>query len=302
MPKRRGQLTPKQVARAIGVSESSVKRWCDSGEIEFTTTPGGHRRLPIPAVLAFLERSGHQLADPTVLGLPSTTGQSARMLERGRSEFAISLSAENEPAAQQTIADLLQTGQETVDILDHVLFPALDSLTADRAKSGRPANPRLSAGRPEVVICHRILSRLREDWLASAETDSAEQTAVAITAAIDGATEPLIPLAAQIVLQSAGWHTTCLGTLLPFKTLLEAARELHAKLLFIYIPVVRDASELSRHVASLLDQLDRTQTKLILYGSALESQQRDHWPAAIYCASFASLKQVGEDLRSARRS
>jgi predicted site-specific integrase-resolvase len=27
----RGLLTPKQVARAIGVSESSLKRWCDKG-------------------------------------------------------------------------------------------------------------------------------------------------------------------------------------------------------------------------------------------------------------------------------
>ncbi len=40
-------LTPKQVARAIQVSESSIKRWCDRGTIPAEYTAGGHRRIPL---------------------------------------------------------------------------------------------------------------------------------------------------------------------------------------------------------------------------------------------------------------
>ena len=68
------QLTPKQVARAIGVSEASLKRWCDKGLIEMVRTVGGHRRLPLSSVLQFLRSSGHQLVRPEILGLPPTTG------------------------------------------------------------------------------------------------------------------------------------------------------------------------------------------------------------------------------------
>ena len=50
-------LSPKQVARALGVSESSLKRWCDKGLIPTERTAGGHRRLPLAGVLDFLVRS-----------------------------------------------------------------------------------------------------------------------------------------------------------------------------------------------------------------------------------------------------
>ena len=38
-------LSPKELADAIGVSESSIKRWVDNGEIQATKTSGGHRRI-----------------------------------------------------------------------------------------------------------------------------------------------------------------------------------------------------------------------------------------------------------------
>ena len=50
-------LTPKQVARAINVSESSVKRWCDKGVIPTQYTAGGHRRIPLSGLMEFLRSS-----------------------------------------------------------------------------------------------------------------------------------------------------------------------------------------------------------------------------------------------------
>ena len=63
-------LTPKQVADAIGVSEASLKRWCDKGLIPATRTAGGHRRLPISGVVQQVTRivfglyfAGHSVVD-----------------------------------------------------------------------------------------------------------------------------------------------------------------------------------------------------------------------------------------------
>ncbi|REJ65407.1 MAG: helix-turn-helix domain-containing protein [Planctomycetota bacterium] len=49
-------LTPKQVARAISISESSIKRWCDRGAIATQYTPGGHRRIPLSGLLEFSDK------------------------------------------------------------------------------------------------------------------------------------------------------------------------------------------------------------------------------------------------------
>ena len=65
-------LTPKDLADALGVSESSLKRWCDRGLIPMVRTAGGHRKLPISGVLSFLRETQHELVSPELLGLPAT--------------------------------------------------------------------------------------------------------------------------------------------------------------------------------------------------------------------------------------
>lgn len=66
----RDRLTPNQVANAFGVSEASVKRWCDKGLMPTYRTAGGHRRLPVAGVVDFLRKRGLELVNPEVLGLP----------------------------------------------------------------------------------------------------------------------------------------------------------------------------------------------------------------------------------------
>jgi len=61
-------ISPKQVALALGVSEASLKRWCDKGLIPAIRTAGGHRRLPINGVIHFIRQTGQHLVRPEVLG------------------------------------------------------------------------------------------------------------------------------------------------------------------------------------------------------------------------------------------
>ena len=64
------QYSPKQIADALEVSESSVKRWCDSGKISSVRTGGGHRRVTLEGLRRFLSHSSRSLIAPEVLGLP----------------------------------------------------------------------------------------------------------------------------------------------------------------------------------------------------------------------------------------
>ena len=80
-------LTPKQVARAIQVSESSVKRWCDKGAIPTRYTAGGHRRIPLSGLMQFLRATKHELIAPEVIGLPATSGRTGRVIARAREQM-----------------------------------------------------------------------------------------------------------------------------------------------------------------------------------------------------------------------
>ena len=62
-------LSPRDLAAAIGVSESSLKRWADSGKITVVRTEGGHRRIAIGEAVRFIRATGAQLVRPEVLGL-----------------------------------------------------------------------------------------------------------------------------------------------------------------------------------------------------------------------------------------
>lgn len=43
-------LTTEQAARVLGVSAKTVQLWTDEGHLASTRTPGGHRRIPMPAL------------------------------------------------------------------------------------------------------------------------------------------------------------------------------------------------------------------------------------------------------------
>src|SRR4051812_21083244 len=62
-PERR-YLSPLQVARTLGVSETTVKRWVDEGRLPAQRTPGGHRRILASDVRATAQRENWPVADP----------------------------------------------------------------------------------------------------------------------------------------------------------------------------------------------------------------------------------------------
>lgn len=63
-------LSPRELADALGVSESSLKRWVDAGKIVASRTEGGHRRIALPEAVRFIRTTHAPVARPELLGLP----------------------------------------------------------------------------------------------------------------------------------------------------------------------------------------------------------------------------------------
>src|SRR5919107_6359167 len=51
-------LTTRRLARLWLVSEATVKRWADTGQLKSARTAGGHRRFPLSEVLRFQAERG----------------------------------------------------------------------------------------------------------------------------------------------------------------------------------------------------------------------------------------------------
>lgn len=91
-------LSPRELAQALGVSESSLKRWVDAGKITASRTDGGHRKIALPEAVRFIRETGAPLAHPEVLELPALVAAPAGAataddgllghLERGEAEAA----------------------------------------------------------------------------------------------------------------------------------------------------------------------------------------------------------------------
>src|SRR5689334_18603181 len=63
-------LSPRELAEALDVSESSLKRWADEGLVHVARTAGGHRRIAITEAIRYVRTSGLPIADPGVFGIP----------------------------------------------------------------------------------------------------------------------------------------------------------------------------------------------------------------------------------------
>jgi excisionase family DNA binding protein len=63
-------LSPRELADALGVSESSLKRWVDAGKITAARTEGGHRRIALQEAVRFIRETGAPLARPELLDMP----------------------------------------------------------------------------------------------------------------------------------------------------------------------------------------------------------------------------------------
>src|ERR1700761_3195143 len=50
MPTSSQMLTPREASRMLGVSYPTIKQWILSGKLKTVQTPGGHHRIPEPAL------------------------------------------------------------------------------------------------------------------------------------------------------------------------------------------------------------------------------------------------------------
>ena len=211
-------LSPHELAQTVGVSESSVKRWVDEGQLEVTRTIGGHRRIALREALRFIRERRLPVVDPQTLGVadlvrlrPSPAADSDSSLQEAL------LEGRGEEVRGLTLAMYL-SGRDVAGICDGPLTAAMHRV-GGFWKDG-PDGIHLEHRATE--LCAQTLY-----YLGALLPAPQPRAPLALGGALESDPYRLPSLMVATTLASLGWREMNLGPNLPLDGLL-AAVELHS--------------------------------------------------------------------------
>ncbi|MEZ6069605.1 MAG: helix-turn-helix domain-containing protein [Pirellulales bacterium] len=273
-------LTPKQVSRAIDVSESSVKRWCDKGLIATRYTVGGHRRILLSGLIDFLRQSKHQLVHPDVLGLPALTAGAGEIDEQTIRRLTSALLDGDESVARRVTFDLFLGNCPISAICDDVFRPVFQEIGA-RWECG---NAEVYQERRGCEIALRVLHEL-----LGVTAPPPERAPLAIGGSIAGDQYSLATTMVELVLRRQHWHAVSLGGNLPFATLSAAIAEHRPRLFWLSCSHIEDKQAFVAGYRGLYEA-HGDEVPFVVGGRALVEPIRQQIQYAAYCDTMRHLE------------
>lgn len=256
-------FSPRELADVIGVSESSVKRWVDAGELVAGRTSGGHRRIALADAIRYIRHNGMVVVNPGALGL----------------------------ADLAQVPDQLATADVTADLLSRLL------LDGEAAQARGLIVSAYLRGEPLAVLCdgpvRAAMHRIGEEWEHARrgiylEHHATEQfvqafshiralmpvpepsAPLAVGAAAEGDPYLLPSLMVSAVVADLGFRMASLGPDTPSDVLAETAIEQGARLVCLSASVADDRPEVEAAVVSIAAALQPHGIALAVGGRALD--------------------------------
>ncbi len=258
-------LSPRQVAKALGVSESSVKRWCDQELLPTVRTAGGHRRLLISDVLQYVRQNQLPLVHPQLLGLPATVRPGQRALSRAVDPFAAALIHGDLDLARRIVFDLYLAGEKLVVLFDSLFAPVFQNI----GQLWECKSVDVYQERRACELSRRLIEELRFSIAKPATT-----APLAVGGTPEGDPYQLATTMAELALQEAGWNALSLGASLPFDSLTAALLRLEPRLFWLSVSHVPDREEFVRGHQRLYQAARTAGVPVIVGGNVLDPELR----------------------------
>ncbi|HEV2852368.1 MAG TPA: helix-turn-helix domain-containing protein [Thermoanaerobaculia bacterium] len=281
-------LSPRDIARAVGVSESSVKRWVDLGRLRAHRTAGGHRRIPLGEVVRFVREAGIPLARPELLGLTrrAPMGRDRRDRTNPRGEHLLRLLQEGEAAdAQGLVLSWYLEGASLAELADGPLRSSLEAL----GELWHHGEEGIVIEHRATDICLQAVNQLRLLLLPLGEE---------APLAIGGSPDVYLlgSLLASAVVAEGGWRSVNLGAQTPPAILARAVRELRPRLVWLSL-TDEDAARGLKGIERLLESVEQADGLLIVGGRSHREAGLPSHPRLRQGASMADLAGFARDLR-----
>jgi excisionase family DNA binding protein len=284
-------LTSKELANAIGASESSLRRWANTGVIRTSRTVGGHRRIPLSEAVRFIRESGATVVRPQALGLGEATTTSPVASAADDSLFAALCDGDAERAVGLVLSMYL-AGTSLASIFDGPIGRAMHRVGDLWEHDARG----IFVEHRATDLCLQAVNRLRA-LLAPAEADA--------PAALGGAPQGdpyLLPsMMAAAVLAEAGYRVTNLGADTPFDVLAKAAVEQKAALAWLSVSVADPQGQVTRDVANLAADLAKGGTSLVVGGRHAAALATKAWTDVHVLAGMGELSAFARGAKPGRK-
>ena len=280
-------LTTKEVARLLRVSEATVKRWADDGALPAEKTVGGHRRFSVQAIAQIRRDRG--------------IGAGSNRLDRGSTGKEVTTKA---ALSSATFLDIILLGDEleaSAVLIDgylhqHTLAWLFDSTIGEALHE---LGKLWFAGVVTIADEHRatrvLLNGLQKLRAIIVPTDSTGMKA--ICCGIEGDLHEVPVHLAEVILESEGWEVINLGPNTPLFTLREFVIGQRPQLVCI---AARSLADVDRAAAEYI-QLRKVTTRIgaaVVFGGECFSDEilRNRFPAELHASDYKSFVKFVQEL------
>jgi excisionase family DNA binding protein len=282
-------LTSKEAARLLGVSEASVKRWADGGLLPVARTAGGHRRFR-PEDVAVFKRAGlHETGRPAARTLArsrSAHGEKLGGAAKRRRTAGLLYDALLEGRDEEAAAILVRLhlgGSGVAELADLALCPAMRRI-GDLWHRGE-----ISVAQEHVAsrAALEALVALR----ASLHTD-APHGKMGVCCAVEEDFHELPARLAALTLEACGWEVVNLGTSTPFYALSEAVERFAPRIVCVASTILGGFDRAAREYAGLSETARRFGAHVVLGGAGFAGEDvRRRFPADLHAENFGQLEK-----------
>jgi excisionase family DNA binding protein len=274
-------VTPRQIAEATGISESTIKRWCDRGVLSAARTPGGHRRLHLADVLRALRERGSPILHPEAFGLPTLGPIRPEHLPELRKQLLEALLAADRDQVAKLFFGLVFGGTSVAQLADQLIAPVFAEL-----------GQLWECGHLEVYREREACEIVEEALLGLKRLlpPPAESAPLAMGGSLAGDYYLLPSRLAELVLLQNRWNARNLGFNLPEDTCVEAIRAARPEIFWLSISHVAEERNLLPIFEKISSAAEASKTLLVIGGRALSDFLRYHLRYSAYCPDMQHLE------------
>lgn len=263
------ELTSSETANLLAVHPSTVKRWCNEGDLTSEVTPGGHRRIPIDAAVTFAQDKGIRTVLTPFHPYEPHVWTALRGVEERDSfdalhELGLQWARRGEFERLEQLFLALGRGES----LSFCAF-------CDRGLRGllQRVGQEWQNGRMRVGDEHMIsqaitgaLLTMRREWLDNRPRNGRRDRPVAVVGSLEGNRHALGALCVRILLERLGWNVYYPGPDVPIAdfALIQMSRE--ASLVCISLPPTGTMGDVSRTLEVLAEHYNRARPYAVAFG------------------------------------
>jgi MerR family transcriptional regulator, light-induced transcriptional regulator len=275
------------VAKAFGVSVTTVKRWVDEGILAAHKTAGGHRKVMLADVTRLVREGKLPQGDLSSL-YPVANSVDTSTNESIREQLAYALRKADTELTRSLIHESYRQGVSVEVLADTVIGPVMTGIGHDWEK-----------GRLDVMHEHRatqcLIQALYEmKWYIRSQIVGDRPVAVG------GAPEHdpyLLPtLLAKMVLLDNGWDAINLGPHTPASAFTTAIDELKPRLIWLSVSHIKDETAFLSEYLSMYQRAEARGIAVAIGGFALTRELRERMPYTSYGDKLGHLASFARNL------